>query len=69
MANSNKNVKTKMSITKMTGYHCDVCNVETVVYGNDPAPDVCLSCKTPAPRKAWQDIITNTTMVETLPLT
>lgn len=57
-------IRQKMSRALVTGFKCATCLVETVIYGNDPAPTTCLNCGTAKPVQKWKNLIINTTTVE-----
>ena len=52
-------IKTKKSVTTVTGYACQDCSIENVVYGDgQPVPTTCLGCDSQKPQKrVWQDVV------------
>lgn len=59
-------VKTKRSTAILTGHDCDQCNVQTVTYDGTIA-EKCINCEAPKPKRVWQDVVENVTVVKTIP--
>lgn len=59
-------MRTEHAQFRIRGFHCIKCGDETQVFGNDPAPDKCLSCMSDLTGRLpqYDQVVTTTKTVE-----
>lgn len=61
-----KKVRNEFSVTVKTGFHCTICNWETITF-DESIPKECPHCHaTDMLRQSWKNRITTTVKVEVL---
>lgn len=60
--------KNSKSSFRHRGYDCSQCSIGSMLFGNDAELNQCPSCGAQGTlKKAWDHIVTNTTLVEDVP--